>query len=145
MELFMIASNPKKSIALALLVVFSGCALSGLDRARVSVTTAVHVLNAAADALDAADKAHIDAAVKRAQNGDVAGAQAALASWQKKYDACYKGLQVVWDAIRLTADAVDAADQGKTSLNVSNLLKALSDLSKLFADAGIKLPNGVGL
>lgn len=122
-------------------VLFAGCA-HAIDDVRRTAVIGLHTVIAASEAVDAVDKAKMNAATQKAKT-DPAGAQADLDKWDRQYDRIQKALTVAWDALRTAADGATSWEQGKKTMNpadwLSGLAQALSDLDAALSDAGIKL------
>lgn len=135
----------KNALVVALCALsLTGCA-TVIEDSRKSVVVGVHVLSAATDVVTTVDHAKQAAALKKAQAGDIAGAQADLTEWDKEYSKIAASLSVAWDTLRALADTCSAAENGKVDTATliklgTTLVVTLNNLKSDLAAAGISVP-----
>ncbi len=139
----------KKLIALlTLMFAFTGCAATQINAARKGVTVGVGVFNAGVQSLDAIDQEVTKDLLGKLDSGALSAdeAQAKYDAWLAKYDKAGKAAMVLWDAIKATVAAIDAADaklKADLPAALANLTAAIANAAQALRDAGVKLPGGL--
>ncbi len=130
---------------LALAIAASGCASTGLNRARQVITTSLHVEADAETAVVAADKAEKDSLVAEVKAGKLtpAGADATNSAWEAKLARVKQGAETLKDGLVTASHVVDVVAAGGTGdyqSAITNVTAAFASLVQALSDLGVHLP-----
>lgn len=132
--------------SLLVIACFSGC-VSGLDKAKQTVTVAEKVYAVGADELVSADKAMVAALQAKYDAGQITHDEAdkQFSDWKVKRQKVALALNELKHAVSLAGLGISAVESGQVkdySSVLVDLAKAVSEAVKALADAGVKLPVG---